>query len=165
VGIGPSRYVAGREDPRLARLQKGIDGDAAVNGQPCRFGEPDARPHANADDHEIGRQGTAAAEVHLPAVDAGCGFLQMEYGAMLFVQGANEVAHLRAQDTLHGALFRGHHMDIYIARSKSRGNLEPDEAGANHDRAARGRGACDDRLAVRERAQGMYVRLVGPGDG
>ncbi len=83
--------------------------------------------------------------------------------AVLLVQRAHEIAHLRTQNALHRSLVRRHHMDFDLAGAQRRRDLEPDEARAQHDHAARRFGALDDGPAVGERAQRVHVRLVGAG--
>ncbi len=165
VRIWPPRNVAGREDPRRARFQKGVHDDTAIDAEPSLFGEPDPRSHADAGDNEIRRQRAAAAEFHRAAVDAARGVLEMEYDAILLMEGADEVAHLRTQDPLHGPFVRRHDMNFDIARAQGRGNFQANETGAKHDGAARSRGSLDDRLAIGERAQRVDMWLVGAGDG
>src|SRR5882757_4320073 len=63
-------------------------------------------------------QCNAAAEFHLSAVDAARGVLEMECNTILLVEGADEVAHLRTQDPLHGTLARRHDMNFDIARAQ-----------------------------------------------
>ena len=52
--VGPARDVAGGVDAGRARLQKGIDDHAAVDREARLLGQRQARPHADADDDEIG---------------------------------------------------------------------------------------------------------------
>ena len=128
------------------------------------LGQAEPRPHADADDHEIGLQHAAALERHALAVDRGHGIAEMEDDAVLFVQRAHEVAHLGPEHALHRPLLRRHDMDLDIARAQRRRDLEPDEAGTDHDRAARAVRRLDDRPAIGERAQRVDVRLVGARD-
>ena len=104
-------------------------------------------------------------EFHRRAVDAARRVLEVENDAVLLMQGADEVAHLRAQDPLHRPFVRRHDMNFDVAGAQGRGNLEADEAGAQHDGAARGLGVLDDRPAIGERAQRVDMRLVGAGNG
>ena len=52
--IRPARDVAGGEDARDAGLEVLVHRDAAVDGEACLFRQGDRRPHADADDDEIG---------------------------------------------------------------------------------------------------------------
>ena len=61
----------------------------------------------------------------------------MKHDAVLLVQRADEVAHVRSEHTLHRPLFRRHHVDLDVARAQRGRDFEPDKAGADHDRAAR----------------------------
>ena len=54
--IRPARDVAGREDARGARFQVLVHRDAAIDGEACLFRQRNRRPHADADDDEIGRK-------------------------------------------------------------------------------------------------------------
>lgn len=129
VRIWPPRNVAGREYVRCARLQKGIYGDAAVKDEPRLFGKPGSRPHADAGDDEIRRQRTAAAKFHLPAVDAGRRVLKMEDDALLLMECADEVTHLRTEDPFHGPLIRGHDINFDITSAQRCGNFQANETG------------------------------------
>ena len=60
----------------------------------------------------------------------------MEDDAVLLVEGLDEIAHLRAQHPLHRPLLRRHDMNLDLARAQRRCRFQPDEAGADHDRAA-----------------------------
>ena len=61
----------------------------------------------------------------------------MEDDAVLLVQGADEVAHLRTEDPLHRPFVRRHDMDFDAAGAQRGRDLEANEARAHHDRAAR----------------------------
>ena len=84
---------------------------------------------------------------------------------MFFVKAAHEVAHIGPQDALHRSLLRRHDMDLDLTRPKSGGDFEPDEAGADDDRALRTLRDVDDRAAVRERAQRAARAADTPGIG
>ena len=133
--------------------------------KPGLLGERQARPHADADDDEIGLEHAAALQRRALAVDRGHGVPEMKDDAVLLMQRADEIAHLRAQHALHRPLLRRDDMDLDLARAQRRRDLEADEARADHhDARARAFGACDDRAAVGQRAQGVDVRLVGAGN-
>ena len=137
VRIWPARNVAGREDPRRARFEKGVHDDATVKAQPRRFGKPDPRTHADAGDDEIRLSMCSPLfEFHRAAVNVARLVLEMENDAVLLMQGADEVAHLRAKYPLHGSFVRRHDMNFDVTGAQRRRNLEADEAGAQHDRAA-----------------------------
>src|SRR5262249_16771514 len=92
VGIGPARDIAGREDAGCARLQVCVDGDAAVDLEARALGELDARPHADADYHEVGRQRRAALELDGAGIDRGWGLPEMKHDTVLLMDGAHEIA-------------------------------------------------------------------------
>ena len=52
--IRPARDVAGGENSRRARFEKGVDGDAAVDPEASGFCKAEARTHAEPGDDEIG---------------------------------------------------------------------------------------------------------------
>ena len=52
--IRPARDVARREDVRRARLEIFVDRHAAIHGKAGFLRQPRLRPHADADDDEIG---------------------------------------------------------------------------------------------------------------
>jgi hypothetical protein len=88
----------------------------------------------------------------------------MKDHAVLFVQCANEVAHLRPQRAFHRPRFRPDHMDFDIPRAQRRGGFEGDETGADHDGAAGALRQFDDGTAIAQRAQHMDVGLIGSRD-
>ena len=80
---------------------------------------------------------------------------------MLFMKGTHEIAHLRTENPLHGALFRRHHMDLDLAGAQGGRDLQPDEACAQHDDLPGGRGKPDDGATVGKRAQNTHLRQLG----
>jgi hypothetical protein len=89
--------------------------DTAVHRQARLFGKRQTRPRADADDHHIGFERTAALERGTAAVERGDRFSEMKHDAVLFVQRANEIAELRPEHALHRPCFRRHDMDLDIA--------------------------------------------------
>ena len=61
----------------------------------------------------------------------------MEDDAVLLVQRTNEVADLRAEHLLHRPRLQPDHMNLDVPRPQGGGGFEADEAGADHDGAAR----------------------------
>ena len=131
---------------------------------PAASASADPRPNADPGDHEISLDRAAAFELHLFAVDGGRHVLEVENHAVLLMQRADEIAHLRAENPLHGPFVRRHHMDVESASAERRRDLEPNEARTHDDRRSRRLGIVDDRFAVGERAQRVHMRLVGAGD-
>ena len=158
--IGPARDVAGRIDSGNAGFEKLIHRHAAIDRKAGLFGQRQARPHADADDDEIGLQHAAALQRRALAVDRGHGVAEMKDDAVLLMQGADEIAHLRPQHALHRPRLRRHDMDLDLARAQRRRDLKADETGADHDGAARAVGGCDDRAAIGQRAQ-AYGHAAG----
>ena len=136
VRIGPARDIArGVDAGRRWFRGYAFDDDAAIDREAGLLGQRQARPHADADDHEIGLEHAAALQRRALAVDRGHGIAEMEDDAVLLVQRADEVAHLRPEHALHRPLLRRHDMDLDVARAQRGRDLEPDEARADHDRA------------------------------
>src|SRR5579863_6683838 len=162
--VGPAGDVAGGIDAGRARLQKGIDDHAAVDLEARLLGQRQARPHADADNDEIGVESGAALETRAGALDRGDRFAEVEDDAVLLVQLADEVAELRAEHTFHRPHLRRRHVDLDIARAQGSRSLEPNEAGTDDQRPPRAFGAFDDCPAIGERAQRMDVRQIGAGD-
>src|SRR5262245_12029133 len=54
VRVGPARDVAGGEDSGRAGLKVGIHRDTAIDLQASLLGQLGARPHADADDDQVG---------------------------------------------------------------------------------------------------------------
>ena len=65
------------------------------------------------------------------------GIAEMEDDAVLFVQRAHEIAHLGPKHALHRPLLGRDDVNLDFARAQCGRGLEPDEAGADHDGAAR----------------------------
>ena len=82
---------------------------------------------------------------------------------MLFVQGADEVAELRAEDALHRPLLGRDYVHLEAAGTQRGGHFQADEAGAQHDGAARRARASDHGAAVTQRAQRVNVRQIHAG--
>ena len=114
-----------------------VDDDAAIEREAGLLGERQARPHADADDDEIGLERAAALQRDALAVDRRDGVLEMEDDAVLLVQRAHEVAELRPEDALQRPLLGRDDMDLELARAQRGRDLEADEARADHDGAAR----------------------------
>ena len=76
----------------------------------------------------------------------------MEDYAVFLVQSANEVAHLWAENALHRPRLGRDHVNVKPSRPQGGGNLEPDEARADHHGAACRFGAFDDGSAIGQRA-------------
>lgn len=89
----------------------------------------------------------------------------MEDGAVFLVQGTNEVAHLRTQNSLHRPFFRCHDVDLQSTRAECGSDLEADKARPDDHHAARCLGVFNDGVAIRQRAKGTDMWLVGSGDG
>ncbi len=107
IGVRPAGDVAGGVDAGRAGLEIFVDADAAVDAKARLFGERQSRPHADADDDEIGGELVAALQRHRLAasmpVDA---VLEMEDDAVLLVQRAHEVAELGAEHSFERPLLR-----------------------------------------------------------
>ena len=89
----------------------------------------------------------------------------MEDGAVFLVQGTNEVAHLRTQNSLHRPFFRCHDVDLQSTRAECGSDLEADKARPDDHHAARCLGVFDDGVAIRQRTKCTDMWLVGPRDG
>src|ERR1700730_15782293 len=162
--IGPARYITHGVDSGDAGFEEPVHRNAAVDFEARLFCQADARPYADADDHEFGLQHAAALERRALAVDRDDGIAQMKDDAVFLVQSANEVAHVGSEHTFPRSLFRRHPMDLDITRAQRRRRLKPDKAGTDHNRTACTICGFNDRPAIRKRAQDMNVRLVSARD-
>ena len=135
--IGPARDIARGVDAGDAGFEIGVHGDAAIDRKPGLFGQREARPHADADHHDIGLDHATALQRRALAVDRGDGIAEVKDDAVLFVQGTDEIAHLRPEHALHRPLLQPDDVDLDIPGAQRRRGFEPDEARADHDRAAR----------------------------
>ena len=159
--IGPARDIARGIDAGDAGFQIGIDGDAPIDRQPRLLRQPKARAHADADHHDIGLDRAAAFQRRAFAVDRGDGVAEMKDDAMLLMQGADEVAHLRPEHALHRPLLQPDDVDLDISGAQRRCGFEPDKARADHDRAPRAVGQGNDGAGIGQRAQHVNMGLVG----
>src|SRR5580693_8074111 len=148
--IRPARDVAGSVDAGRAGLEKAVNGYSAIELEAGLLGQSQAGPHADPDDHQIGLDRAAAFERGALAVDRRCGVLEMKNHAVLFMQGAHEIAELRTEDALHRPGFRRHDMNLDIAGAQRRRDLKPDEARTDNEGAPRALRVVDDGAAVRE---------------
>ena len=123
--------------------------DAAIERNASLFGQGQTRTHANTNDDRVGLQHAAASERRALAVDRDHGIPEMKDDTMLLMQRAHEVADVGAEHTLHWPLFRCDDMDLDFPRAQCRRGLEPDEAGADNNRAARAFDGVNDRSAIR----------------
>jgi hypothetical protein len=161
VRIGPARDIARGVDAGDAGLEISIHRDAAVERETGLFRQRQPRTHPDADDHHIGFEHAAALERRALAVDPDHGIAEMEDDAVLFVQRAHEIAHLRAEHALHRPLLGCDDMDLKFARTQRRRGLKPDKARADHNCAARACHRVNDRPAIAERTQRTDMRLIG----
>src|SRR5262249_16608666 len=88
MGIGPPRDVAGGKDCGHGGLKVFIHCDAAIDLETGALSQLDARPHANADDDDVGRQCRAAFKPDVLGIDRCRRLLEMEYHAVLLVNRA-----------------------------------------------------------------------------
>ncbi len=160
MGIGPPRDVAGGKDSRHAGFKVFIHCDAAIDLETGALSQLDSRPHPNADDDEVGRHCRAAFELDVPAIDRRRRLLEMEYDAVLLVNRAYDIAKFAPEHAFQRPALRCHDMNLDLARPQRGGNLEPDEACADHDRVPGGFCLGNDRSRIGERAQHAHVRLI-----
>src|SRR6516162_6924398 len=136
--IGPARNVAGGKDSRRTGFKVFVHRDAAIDLETGALGQLDARPHPNADDDEVGRQRRAAFELDVLAIDRRRRLLEMEDDAVLLVNRAYEIAKFAPEHAFQRPALWRHDMNLVLARPQRGGNLKPDEACAEHDRARGG---------------------------
>ena len=127
---------------------------------PAFLGQGEPRPHADADHDDIGLDHAAALQPRALAVDRGDGVAEMEDDAMLLMQRADEIAHLRPEHALHRPLLQANDVNLDISRAQRCRGLEPDKARADHDRAPRAIGQGNDGAGIGQRAQHVDMRLV-----
>src|SRR5581483_7624658 len=96
--VRPARDVAGREDAGRGRLEMCIDEHPAIEVEARGVREFDARVDADAGHHEIGLEHRAALQLHLPAVDDGCGVWEVKHDAVLMMERLHESAELGPKD-------------------------------------------------------------------
>src|SRR5262249_60764747 len=100
AGVGPARDIARGKDAGRAGLEIFVHCHAAVDLQAGALGQLETWPYANADDHEVCRQGGAALELDAGTLDRGRRFLEMERDAVFLVNGADEFAEFVPQHAL-----------------------------------------------------------------
>ena len=82
VRIRPSRDIAGGIDSRRAGLQVCVHDHTAVDREAGLLGKLDARPHADADDDEVGRQRLSSFQPDVLPFDGGDRLFEMEDDAV-----------------------------------------------------------------------------------
>src|SRR5260370_22832500 len=102
MGVGPARDIACGKDAGRAGLEIFVYHHAALDLQTGALGQLDARPHADADNHEVCGQDRAALELDVCALDRGCGFLKMERDAVFLVNCAAELPELAPHTATRG---------------------------------------------------------------
>src|SRR5262245_12656750 len=90
--------------------------------------------------------------------------LQVKDHPVRFMQGANEITHIRAEDAFHRPLVWCDDMNFELTGPKRGSDFEPNEAGTDDDHLFRCLCGCDDCVAIGKRTQGMDVRLVCTGN-
>src|SRR6185312_17019382 len=162
--VRPTRHIARGVDARRAGLEILVDADAAIDGEARLFGELEARPHADADQHEVRLEPCALFELHGPRIDAADVMAEMEVDTMRLVQGANEVAQHRSQRTGEGPVLGRDHVDLHAAPAKRGRPLEPDEAGADDHHPTARFEAADDAATISERAVRSHMWQICSGN-
>jgi hypothetical protein len=137
--------------------------DPLVDGEAGLLGEDRRRPHADAQDDEVCFDPRPPAEDRGVAVHASHGLAEVEDHPLGLVEAADEPADVHAEDALQGLGFRGHDVHGEAPLAQRGGDLETDEARADHQRALGGRRSGDDRAAVGEGAQVVDPRIVRTG--
>ena len=163
VRVRPPRNVPGRIDVLGARLEVLVDNNAILDTQPSALREPQSRPHADADDHEVGAEPLAICERDGIAGDRFGRLSEVEDDAMLLMQGLDELPEITAHDPLEGNGLGCNNMNgqVRMARPQRGGNLETDEARPEDNGLLRAAGRGDDRAAITQRSKVVDVRQVG----
>ncbi len=163
--VRPTGDVAGGKNSRRARLEISVHLDAAVDRKTGLFGELHARAHADAHDHKLGIDAGAAFQLDLARSDFACRVLEVEDHPVLFVERADEIAHLPSQDALHRPLLGCDDMDFDAPGAQRSCYFKPDEARTQNHRAPRASRLRNDCPAIGKRAQCMDVRQLRAGKG
>ena len=142
VGIGPARDISCRKHSGHARFEVLVDSDAAVDGESRLLGErrrrgrtpmPTTIRSASSDVPPVRATERPSIERHRVA--------EMKDDTMAFVDGADEIAKVCAQDLFHRARIRRNDVDLQSARSQRGRDFQTDEAGTDHDGSFRCRRA------------------------
>src|SRR5579872_299375 len=116
--VRPTGDVAGGIDAGNAGFQIRIDLDAAVDRKAALFGKCKTRLHADADDDEVGLDHGSTLQAGALALDRGDSVAEVKDDAVLFMQRADEVPHVRAQYALHRPLLEPDDMHLDIPRAQ-----------------------------------------------
>src|SRR4026207_1337932 len=131
--IRPSRNVACSEYALCTRLEMFVDSNAPIESQACVLGEFETRPDTYAHNYKVSFDRLAVFKMH-DFVDCFGFGLQMKYHSVLFMQRANEIAHVGPEDAFHWPLVGCDDMDFELAGAERGSDLEPNEARADHNR-------------------------------
>src|SRR6516162_8413414 len=162
--IRPARNITGGKDFWCASLEIFVYNNTPVGLKAGLLCQLTPRPHANADDDEVGRQHLTAAKLNVFSVNCSSGLFKMENHVMFLVELAYKIAVFAPEHALQGPAFWRHDMNIDFPSSQRGGDLQANEARAKHDRTPRLLCLSDDGSRVAERAQHMDMGLVRPGN-
>src|SRR5581483_10048547 len=134
-----------------------------IDFEPGPAGQGNGRAHTNPRHDEIGRETLTVLQHHMTPLQLTRRLAEMEDHAVGFVERPNEVAELDAEHALEGARARSDDVHFDASVTQRGGDLEPDEARPEHDRAASCLGGLDDPTAVGKGAKVMdgWTGLTG----
>src|SRR5262245_61967447 len=133
--IGPARNITDIVDAGNAGFEMSVHSNAAVELKSGLLGQCQSGTDANPNDDQVRLQRDAALQHGTFAIDRDQGLAEMEYHAVFLMEATHEIAHVRAEDTLHWACFRRHDMNLDTTVTQGSRGLEPNEACTDDDRA------------------------------
>src|SRR5687767_1927927 len=153
IRVGPARDVARREYIAGTGLEEFVDGDPVVEANPCALGKAEVGTDSNTRDHQIGIESRSVIKDYRLGVDCLHGVTEVELHTTLFMDAPDQHPQLGAEHTFEREILWGDDVNLEAARHQGRGDLEPDEAGADHHRRSSRAQAADDGAAVSKRPQ------------
>jgi hypothetical protein len=138
---GEAGHVAESGDVRIGGQQIGVHADAVLDGQARFAGQLGVGDHADAEDHQVGRQlapirGFHAADLTIAAFDAGQALAEVEFHSPGLVRLAKQLGHIRRNGARHRPIAELQHMHAGAQFGGYRGEFQADEAGADYHHVA-----------------------------
>src|SRR5438105_166425 len=153
IRIGPTGDIAGAENPANVRLEKLINRETVVDRKASFLSEFKVRSDADAGDNEVCVQARTVIEYDALLVNALDRLPEVELDALLLVHAFYERTDISSHHPLERDVFQSNDADLEAARHQRGGDLESNEAGADHYCLLRGADSIDDGSTVAQGAE------------
>jgi hypothetical protein len=110
--VGPPSDVPCRVDAWGTRLEILVDDDPSVELEACFLGKLQTWSNADAYNHQIGLDRATFLQAHGFFVDGSDFVFEVKDNAMLLMEGADKVTHIRAEDPFHRPFIGRHDVNL-----------------------------------------------------